>query len=189
MQDIREQKRQLRRELKTLKSRLSPAQMRGEALGVLSQLEGDADFQRATTILAYWSMPDELPTPFIVGRALELGKRVALPVVRGEELLLLQYTGRDCLAVTPPFGILEPQNTPVVQPSEIDYALIPGVAFDAKGNRMGRGKGFYDRLLGSLTRATLVGICLRLQLIDSVPVEPHDRAMDRVITAPERVNG
>jgi 5-formyltetrahydrofolate cyclo-ligase len=79
------------------------------------------------------------------------------------------------------FGILEPKTGKLVDPAEIDFAIIPGVAFDKKGNRLGRGKGFYDRTLHKLTRAIKVGIAYEFQLIDSVPVSEHDIPVDKVI--------
>ena len=80
------------------------------------------------------------------------------------------------------FGINEPQRGVPVRPEEIDAIVVPGVAFTADGVRMGRGKGFYDRYLSQKGFAALkIGVCYREQLVDDIPAEPHDVAMDVVI--------
>jgi hypothetical protein len=79
------------------------------------------------------------------------------------------------------FGIWEPGDTRETDPGSIDWIIVPGVAFDKKLNRLGRGKGYYDKLLVQ-TSATKIGICYELQLFDEIPAEPHDIKMDFIIT-------
>ena len=80
------------------------------------------------------------------------------------------------------FGINEPQGNTPCAPSDIDFMVVPGVAFTADGRRMGRGKGFYDRYLSQEGfRATTVGVCFREQIVDDLPSEPHDRSTNYVI--------
>jgi 5-formyltetrahydrofolate cyclo-ligase len=79
------------------------------------------------------------------------------------------------------FQIEEPTGDAVTDPAEIEVIVVPAVAFDRKGNRLGRGKGFYDRLL-STTRATTIGVGYDFQVFDELPVEEHDIPMDMVIT-------
>ena len=75
---------------------------------------------------------------------------------------------------------------PLVEPKSLDAILLPGLAFDRAGNRLGRGAGFYDRFISSLHdaghRPALIGVCYHAQIVDSVPTEPHDHRVDRVIT-------
>ena len=81
------------------------------------------------------------------------------------------------------YGILEPQSGEPCDASEIDVMIVPGVAFGRDGARLGRGKGFYDRYLARKGfRAESVGVCLDFQLFDTLPMEPHDRVMDCVIS-------
>lgn len=79
------------------------------------------------------------------------------------------------------FQIEEPTGNDLTDVDDIELMVIPAVAFDRKGNRLGRGKGFYDRLLKT-SRATKIGVGYEFQLLDSIPCEPHDVAMDMVIT-------
>ena len=112
---------------------------------------------------------------------LEQKKKLLLPLIVGDDLRLLLYEGPESLKPGP-FGILEPKADGIEVPkNEIDLIIVPGVAFDKDKNRMGRGRGFYDRLLSTLN-APKVGICFGLQMIPQVPVEPFDKKMDYVIT-------
>ena len=79
------------------------------------------------------------------------------------------------------FHIEEPTGNETVDPDTLELIVVPAVAYDRKGNRLGRGKGFYDRLLGS-TKATKVGVAYEFQIVDEVPVEQHDIPMDIVIS-------
>ena len=79
------------------------------------------------------------------------------------------------------FGIWEPADDTAVDPSLLEWIVVPGVAFDRRMNRLGRGKGYYDRLLRQ-TPARKIGICYGLQLVDEIPAEPHDIQMDLIIT-------
>lgn len=130
--------------------------------------------------MLYHSLPDEVCTHAFVKHWCQ-HKRVLLPVVTGDDLELRLYTPGSSLAVGA-FGIEEPQGPVFTNYSEIDLAVVPGVAFDAKGNRLGRGRGYYDRLLPRLVHACKIGICFPFQLVDEVPAEPFDIAMDEVIS-------
>ena len=101
--------------------------------------------------------------------------------MEGDDLRLLRYTGPDSLRKGA-FGIWEPKaDGEEAVEGAIDLIIVPGVAFDAQGHRLGRGRGFYDRLLSSLDTPK-VGICFDFQLVPSVPVESFDHPMDHVIT-------
>lgn len=146
----------------------------------MSALEAHPAFRAANTILLYHSLPDEVCTHAFVKYWCQY-KRVLLPVVTGDDLELRLYTPESSLAVGA-FGIEEPQGPVFSNYSEIDLAVVPGVAFDPKGNRLGRGRGYYDRLLPQLVHACKIGICFPFQLVDEVPAEPFDIAMDHVIS-------
>ncbi len=135
-------------------------------------------WQQAETILLYHALPDEVDTSLLLEEALKTGKTVLLPVVNGENLDLRLYTGETA---TGSFAIEEPIGPLFTAFEKIDLAIIPGMAFDGKGNRLGRGKGYYDRLLPSLSMAYKLGICFPFQLVESIPAEVHDIKMDAVI--------
>ncbi len=115
------------------------------------------------------------------GKDVKEEKDIILPVVVGDGLLeLRRYKGKQDLAVGA-YGILEPAGEAFVNFDTIDLAIIPGMAFDAEGNRLGRGKGFYDRLLPKL-KATKIGICFGFQVAAHLPIDPYDFPMDEVYT-------
>ena len=103
---------------------------------------------------------------------------VVLPRVFGDVICFYPYSTTVQTGV---FGILEPVGTVEVSPCEIDAMVVPGVAFTEAGARMGRGKGYYDKYISSQGfRAVKIGVCFAEQIVDSLPVEPHDVAMDSV---------
>ena len=93
---------------------------------------------------------------------------------------LRRYTGPADLALGA-YNIMEPTGELFDDYAAIDLAVIPGVAFDREGNRMGRGKGYYDRLLPKLRSTYKIGICLPFQLVEQIPTDEHDVKMDEVI--------
>ena len=90
------------------------------------------------------------------------------------------YTGENDLA-TGCYGIKEPTGKVFTDFAKIDVAIIPGVAFDRQGHRLGRGKGYYDRLLSVMPQVYKIGLCFDFQVVDNVPVDSHDIRMDEVI--------
>lgn len=145
---------------------------------VIKKLEADEDFLHAQTVLLYYSLPDELDTHALVARYYQK-KQLLLPVVKGEELELKVFQGQLHEGT---FGIQEPEGETFEAFDQIDLVVVPGMAFDKEGNRLGRGKGFYDRLLPKLTHAKKIGICFPYQLVDYVPTDPFDIPMDKIIT-------
>lgn len=145
---------------------------------VFAQLEKTAAFMMADNILMYHSLPDELSTISFLkkwnGR-----KHFYLPRVNGVDLEILPY--EETRLELGSFQIEEPTGNDLTDVDDIELMVIPAVAFDRKGMRLGRGKGFYDRLLAN-TKATKVGVGYEFQLYDELPSEPHDIPMDMVIT-------
>ena len=172
------EKNEIRRKIKGLKSMLLEAEKLQAADEVFDRLEQTAAFLMADKILMYHSLPDELSTVRFL-RKWRDRKRFFLPRVNGVNLDILPYD--ESRLELGAFHIEEPTGTNTVSPDEIEMVVVPGVAYDRSGNRLGRGRGFYDRLLAS-TRATKVGVGYEFQLVDSIPAEPHDVKMDLVIT-------
>ena len=135
-------------------------------------------WQEARTVLLYHSLPDEPDTHAFV-RQWAGKKRILLPVVVGDDLELRVYTDDGSLR-TGAFHIAEPTGKAFTDYAAIDLAIVPGVAFDREGNRLGRGKGYYDRLLPRL-KAYKIGLCFPFQLVESIPAEAHDVRMDEII--------
>lgn len=146
---------------------------------IMSAVEELEEFQTARTVALYWSLAEEVETHEAVRRWSQ-SKQIVLPVMRGDELELAPFTGeRDLVARN--FNVYEPSSTQRIAPSEVDLLIIPGMAFDRQGGRLGHGKGFYDRLLKH-SPGYKVGICYDFQLLDVVPTDVHDIPMDCVIT-------
>lgn len=138
-------------------------------------------FTAASTVLLYHSLPDEVDTHDFV-RYWATRKTVLLPVMKNDEIELRQYTLEKGLSEGR-FGVQEPEGEAFEDYASIDLAVVPGVAFDMQGNRMGRGKGCYDRLLARMKNAGVykIGICFPFQIVENVPTEPHDIPMDEIL--------
>lgn len=140
-------------------------------------------WERSQCVLLYHALPDEPQLGALYDLALSAGKTVLLPVVDGDDLVLKRYEGADSLQEGA-FHIMEPtgETFPINRYAEIDWVLVPGMAFDGCGHRLGRGKGYYDRLLPRLSKAHKTGVCFPFQLLESIPCEAHDVVMDEVLT-------
>ncbi len=135
----------------------------------------------ARTVALYAALPDEADPAMAVPRLLAGGVQPVFPRVADDELEFVPVGGGAGLV--PGFrGVREPSGASIL-PDEIDVVVVPGVAFDPAGGRLGQGGGHYDRLLARLPAATVrVGFCLALQLVPSVPRGPRDLAVDVLVT-------
>ena len=132
-------------------------------------------------VVALFSPLHDEPRIMRLVNELSLRLSVALPRVEGDVMRFYCYSPESLRVGA--FGIDEPQDTPLVEPWEIDLMVVPGVAFTNDGARMGRGKGFYDKYMSHCDfRAHKVGVCFREQLVDNIPTEPHDIRMDCIIS-------
>ncbi len=130
----------------------------------------------------YYSLPDEVNTHQYIDYLLALGKKVLLPeVIDGENMVIREYTGKHDLKEGA-FHIMEPIGSlfPEEKYQEIHLAIIPGMAFDQQGNRLGRGKGYYDRFLQKIPQVYKIGISFPFQLVDEIPTEETDIKMDAI---------
>lgn len=147
---------------------------------LFSKLECDPLFIAAHCVLLYYSLPDEVATHAFIEKW-KCSKQILLPVVVGNDLELCCFTGTNNLKENGKYKIGEPMGEAFTNYNLIDLAIIPGVAFDNYGNRLGRGKGYYDRLLKELKCPT-IGICYSFQLVDKVPTEAFDVPMTAIWT-------
>lgn len=168
----------IRSKIKSLRTLLDSAEKEAAADAVFEKLEHSAAFQLAEKILMYHSLPDELDTRRFLSKW-KNHKKFFLPRVNGVNLELLPYD--ESRLEIGSFHIEEPQGNDTYPVEEIEVIIVPGVAFDKMGHRLGRGKGFYDRLLQT-AKATKIGVGYEFQLVDEIPVEAHDVPMDMVIT-------
>lgn len=173
-------KKELRRQIRAAKALVTFDEKLERSQTVMKQVERLPQFAEADTILLYWSMDDEVQTHDFVNNWYT-EKTVLLPCVDGDDLKLRQYTGAECLRAGEQFGISEPVGPEFTELDRVQMIVVPGVAFDRQCNRMGRGRGFYDRLLKSTPNAFKVGVAFDFQLVDEVPVETFDVKMDCVV--------
>jgi 5-formyltetrahydrofolate cyclo-ligase len=147
---------------------------------ILSRVESLPAFAEASVVLAYNSLDDEVYTRGFLNRWFEK-KILLLPKVAGDTLTLHRYLGEDSVSKGA-FGIDEPTTPCFEEWDKVDLVLVPGVAFDAAGNRLGRGRGYYDRLLSELPEAArLVGVCYDFQMLPHITTEANDVPMHKVI--------
>lgn len=176
-------KHEIRQRIRAQKSLLTDAERRRAAEAVFAAVERTAAFLLAERILMYHSLPDELSTREFIAKWAGR-KQFFLPRVNGVNLEILPYD-RTRLHLGA-FQIEEPDGGDAADPDSMELIIVPAVAMDSSCNRLGRGKGFYDRLLAR-TRATTIGVGYDFQLLSELlPVEPHDTPLDFVITETRR---
>ena len=171
-------KQEIRRLMRQLKSALCDEQKKGLSQEVFAKIEDCEAFKSARNVMLYHSLPDELPTHNVVVRW-ALCKNVYLPRCNGDELDVVKFEPQSMQSGS--FSIIEPQGEPVDK-NLMDLIIVPAVAFDDKGGRVGRGKGYYDKLLPLLPHSYNIGICYRFQAREEIPCEPFDRRMEEVWT-------
>ena len=177
---IRQIKQGLADEFATLRKR--------ESAQIYHEVISASLWHKADTVLLYHPLPDEVDTTSLLTHALRAGKRIILPKVTGDDLTLHEYRGPESLSPGA-FGIMEPITPSIPLPTLcIPLAIIPAVAYDPRGHRLGRGRGFYDRLLPTLHLKHSIGICFSFQLLQLIPVEPHDITVNEVVS-PHSISG
>lgn len=180
-------KRALRKQIFALRDSLSAAEIAALSRAVAGQLGKLPFYRQARTIMYFLSFRSEVDTREMVEESLARGNRVLIPKALPGERKLIPSELLDCEKDLAPgaYGIPEPRPEALrpVDPRQIDLLIVPGVAFDLQGNRLGYGGGYYDRFFDRLRPGVpLVALAFELQLVERVPVEPWDRRMDWLVT-------
>ena len=150
-------KKELRNIIRERKRQFSGQQLEELSLLVLDRLRRNIRLQQARSILLYYSLPDEVNTHQFIDELVNQGKQVFLPVVvDGENMEIREY-------------------------GKIEAGIIPGMSFDKSGHRLGRGKGYYDRMLCKMPHLYKIGICFDFQKTETVPTEATDIKMDAIV--------
>ena len=174
-------KREFRKKVRSIYARYDMEYRRKASEGIMDRLEASEEFIRSSRILLYWSLPDEVYTHDFILRW-SVKKEIFLPSIAGEALKIRKFSGIGALVSGEHYGIPEPEGRDYTL-EDMDLVVVPGVAFDFRNGRMGRGKGYYDRLLaGKTDRTAAVGICFGYQLFEKIPIAEHDIRMDKIIT-------
>ena len=185
--DVALEKEKLRKSvLSQLKKQSAQSRLRKSNL-ILGKLRRRAEFRKSMASMFYVATPDEVDTKPLLLEALREGRDVVVPFIdrKTDSLVSVQIynSGEDLRPGS--YGILEPRRD-LVCPfdlNRLDLVLVPGVAFDRRGHRLGRGKGYYDRFLKTLPpHVKCFGLAFDFQMVQSIPTDHFDISMDRVIT-------
>lgn len=187
------EKKELRKYIRSEKKCYSEEELVEMSHTVCRTLSEHPRILQAGTVLLYWALPDEVRTEELITMLVRMGKTVMLPrVVSDSEMTIHRFTSVKDLTVGA-YGILEPTGETVSMETLRkmtekgnggEYAMvgvIPGMAFDREGHRLGRGKGYYDRFLAELPRMYRIGVCFPFQLLKTVPAEQWDVTMNEVV--------
>ena len=183
------ERRALRREMRRRRRALSVSERRSAARALSSRLAGSRWFVNSRTIAVYLSNDGEIDLFPLVRRAWAMGKRTYLPRLFGPRLWFLPFHARSGLAANR-FSIPEPAEPAHrrIRPMFLDLVLFPLVAFDASGNRLGMGAGFYDKTFEAVRRRTVwqgprrIGVAYEMQRVESLPVAHWDVPLDAIVT-------
>ncbi len=184
MNDPQQEKQTLRERMRGLMRGMEAAQRREQSSALCRQLRLQPLYLNASQILFYAPMPDEMDVWQLFEEALARGVEVFLPrydvATKAYHAARIVDLERDVAVGR--FGIREPSARCVTYPSKrLDLMLVPGLAFDRNGNRLGRGQGFYDRLLSDI-QGSSCGIAFDFQLVEAVPVEQQDIRLNHIMT-------
>ena len=176
-------KTELRRRMRAELARMTPAACAAASESIRTSIPSLARWQDAQVVAAFAALPGEPDLhPLHWGRS----KSVLLPRIDGENLVF--HHVEDATQLKPgAFGVLEPDpaQCPIADPATASLIFIPGLAFTPDGHRLGRGRGYYDRLLSTLPGSVVrVGICFAVQMVAAIPEEPHDESVDLVLSSP-----
>ena len=170
----------LRKEIRKLREELPEDERKELSRKVIENLKKLKEFKKAKTIMLYYPIKGEVDLTPLFTDILESGKKLLLPKVVGENIYPIEVNDLSCLGEGC-FNIPEPLGGKIYKPEKIDLVVVPGVAFDKKGCRLGFGKGFYDRFLPRI-KGFKVGVAYDFQVKEEILCEEHDIPLDAVIT-------
>ena len=177
---------EIRERILRLRNGMPHSELEERSETIRGNLFGTPEFRNAGTILFYASIGSEVKTESMIKEAMELGKRVAVPVADAEKDALEAVEVKDCKRDLAPgtFGIPEPKKVSghEVPTEKIGLVIVPGIAFDRFGTRIGYGRGFYDRLLPLTRKAGTLGLAYDFQLVPYIPGEGHDVRVRKIVT-------
>ena len=171
-------KKALRQQIRSLKKQHSQEELRSQSEKILQHLAEHSRFLQADKVMLYASLPDEVQTLNFIENWRHQ-KTIILPTVVGDDIIPVELAENVAFAEGD-FHIPEPQSHPYT--GDFDLIVVPGMAFDANGHRLGRGRGYYDRFLASHPQVYTIGLCFDFQLLPNVPSEPHDRIINEIIS-------
>jgi 5-formyltetrahydrofolate cyclo-ligase len=178
-------KKQLRAELKRRLAEMSAEEIDRQSRIACERLTQTDGFRKAATVMLFLSMPQEIDTAVAIESAWKSGKRVVVPRIdrHPRQMVAVEIHRLDHTPDPAISGLRNPAEGVEVPIGQIDLIVAPGLGFDCRGNRLGRGGAYYDRFLAAPERtAAVVGFGFAFQMLDEVPVAPHDRPVDAIVT-------
>lgn len=182
-------KREARRAADAAAAGVAPQDRAAAGVAIARSLIELPQWRAAGVVMLYRPLGSEPDLSLAIDAAIDARKRVLLPRSLPETASIeaVDLASRDATLKRDPLGVPAPIGR-AADPRSIDLVVVPGVAFDLRGGRLGRGGGYYDRFLASLAAGCLrVGVCLDCRLLERVPTEPHDLAMDLLLTERRRI--
>ena len=173
-------KKELRRKIREQKRNMTAEEIAEASRKLAEQFYATSYYQNAAVIYGYLPYNQEVRTVPILEQALRDGKKVAVPKVYGDTMRFL-YMDDLSLVAPSDLGIPEPMADAPVAEDETALVIMPGLAFDKAGNRMGYGGGFYDKFLAQEPHHPTVALCYGFQMVDSIPTEDYDIPVDLVL--------
>lgn len=176
-------KRSLREQALKCRSALAPHERTAAEAAIQNAFMALTEYCAAKSLALYSPVRGEVATDKVLADALSSGKKVYLPAVTAKGIVFRRFEA-DGQLDSGSFGILEPSiDAEVAEAENLDLIVVPGVAFSVAGDRIGYGKGYYDKALHHLeTKGRLMAFCFECQLVEAITGEPHDVTMDRIIT-------
>ena len=181
-------KKALRREFLSKRAAVPQAERDRISHELITKFMATKIYQAAQIIMAYASTPEELQLTELFAACLAEGKTLAIPLIVGKGVMqAVAVPSLDALEEGA-FGIktVKPPRS-FVDPAQIDCVIVPGLAFDVSGGRLGMGGGFYDRFLPLAVNAVKIALAYDFQLVDSLPLEIHDAKIDAILTTERSV--
>lgn len=184
---LKRAKRALRSQVLAARDALPAADRAARSEAIAARFLTMPEQDGAATVMIFWSFGSEVDTAPLREGLSRRGRSLALPRIEGSEVVPVAYRPGDAVRATS-FGGFEPAAGPVLDASALDLVVVPGVAFDRLGRRVGYGGGFYDRLLPRLpARTPSIALAFELQVVPEVPAGRADRRVDVVVTERETI--
>ena len=182
---ISDRKRRMRLRCERARRSIRPNARRAASAAIAREIMAQPVYAAARIVAAYLALPSEVQTGIVIRDALRRGKRVCVPLFdkrRGTYIWVWLHPGARLRPGRQ--GVMEPARHLLIGRARIDLAIVPGVAFDRHGRRLGRGAGWYDRLLSqpALRNGIAIGVAFEAQIVRQVPVAGHDRPVDMIAT-------
>lgn len=180
-------KKSIRKEIMEKRSKLTWEIIKEKSHIIEERLFNLEEYQKSNFIFSFISFKDEVHTHEIIKNSLNMGKRIGVPVtvIKPRKLLVSELKDFEKELEIGYYGILAPKKEyqRILSPNIVDLVLVPGVAFDVEGYRVGYGGGYYDRFFSSLKKDVIkIGLCYDLQILSQVPRDPYDIPVDLIIS-------